>query len=84
MTQNSEPAVSVVLTEAGREKWARVTEESVGKPIAMLVDGELVAAPTVRAPITQGRAIITGRFTPEEAQHIADGLDPNRAETKER
>lgn len=43
---------------------------------AVVVDGELLTAPVVREAITDGRAIITGIATMEEAQAVADALAP--------
>ena len=44
------------------------------KPIGMLVDGELITAPVIRTPIREGRAVINGDFTEEEAKRIAAGI----------
>ena len=42
--------------------------------LAMLLDGQLISAPIVREKIPGGKAVIAGRFSPEEAQRIADGI----------
>ena len=68
------PAVDVILTEAGKEKFAEFTGANIGKRAAILVDGKLVTAPIIRAPILQGRALINGDFTEQEAKRIAEGL----------
>ena len=67
-------SVEVILVDAGRERWAAVTEQNVGRRIGIIVDGTLVSAPIVRAPITKGRAVITGSFTEAEAKRIAAGI----------
>lgn len=66
--------VELTFTEAGKVRFAMLTEENVGKRIGILVDGELVSAPIVRAPITEGKAIIAGDFSEEEAHQIAAGI----------
>lgn len=68
------PGVELHMTESGRVKWARITEENIGRNIGMLLDGKLVCAPLVRAKIDAGVAIINGIFTEEEAKEITAGL----------
>ena len=65
------PAVHVEFTEAGTKKFAELTTVWQGYQIPHLLDGELLVAPVVREPITQGQGIITGSFTLEEARHLA-------------
>lgn len=66
--------VEVVLTEAGKKKFARVTEENLNKHLGILIDGQLILAPVVRAPIKEGKMIITGNLSEEEINRIANGL----------
>jgi preprotein translocase subunit SecD len=68
--------VEIVLTESGKQKFARLTEQNVKKLLGMVVDSELVCAPLINAPIAVGKAIIEGRFSPEEAERIAAGIVP--------
>jgi preprotein translocase subunit SecD len=70
------PAVEVVLTEAGRKKLAKLTEGHKGKPLAVLVDGKVIAAPIVRDRIGGEKALITGEFSKEDATRIARGIQP--------
>jgi preprotein translocase subunit SecD len=65
--------VDVKLTKEGRQKLARVTKAHQGKPLAILVDGKVVAAPVVRDEIT-GDARISGNFSKEEAERIVKGF----------
>ncbi len=68
------PVVELTLTESGKEKFAQVTKENVGKRMGILVNGELVLVPVIQAPILNGKAIIDGKFTEEEAERIATGI----------
>jgi len=68
--------VELVLTEGGRRAFSRATMASIGKPVAILIDGEVVSAPIVRDRIDGGQAVVTGAFTREEAERIARGLFP--------
>jgi preprotein translocase subunit SecD len=68
------PAVEVIFTERGREKFAQVTEDNINKRLGILIDGALVTAPLIKAQVSVGKAIINGLFTGEEARRIADGI----------
>jgi len=72
--ESGRPSIHVELTHAGRQKFARVTSENVGRRLAMLYEGELLSAPTIRAPIIHGKAIITGDFNLAEARRIAETI----------
>jgi preprotein translocase subunit SecD len=69
------PSVIIVFSQEGADRMGRLTGSQVGKPLAILVDGKLVSAPTIRSRITRV-ALISGRFTQEEAERIAGGLRP--------
>ena len=73
VSQNSvsQPYVSLEFTEEGRQLFAQATKENIGKQIAIVLDEEVVSAPVVNAEITDGNAMITGNFTPEEAERTA-------------
>jgi preprotein translocase subunit SecD len=59
-------------TEAAR-RMLRATQGHVGRPVAILLDGQVVAAPTVRDPISES-AILDGHYTSAEAERIAAGI----------
>lgn len=65
--------VAVTFTASGAEKMRQATAEHIGKPVAILLDGEVVAAPTLRSPIGS-EALITGDYTQAEAERIARGM----------
>jgi len=52
------------------------TTTHIGKPVAILIDGDVALAPTVKSPIGAA-AMITGDFTRADAERIADGIAPN-------
>ena len=64
-------AVSLVLNEGGAAKFAKATTAHVGEPIAIVYDGEVISAPVVQQPLTDGKAQITGGFSAEEANTLA-------------
>lgn len=49
---------------------------NVGKNAGIFVDGKLLSAPRINAPIDEGILLIAGFFDREEALKIADGLTP--------
>lgn len=66
-----EYVVNLTMTDEGKEKFAQVTEENVGKPIAIVYDNEILSAPNVNEAITGGQAQINGMASVEEAQNLA-------------
>jgi preprotein translocase subunit SecD len=65
--------VAISLTPQGAAKMAKATQGHIGRPLAILVNGTVVTAPTLRAAIGQD-ALVTGDFTRQEADEIAAGL----------
>jgi hypothetical protein len=49
-----EPVIRITLTDSGKARFAAITRERIGKRLAIVVDGMLLNAPVVRAPITGG------------------------------
>jgi hypothetical protein len=68
--------VELTFTRAGADKLARLTRENIGHPIAILVDGRVLAAPIIRTEIPGGKAVISGRFTATEARRLAEAISP--------
>ncbi len=67
----NEAVVSFRFNAAGTRQFARITAESVGRPMAIVVDGVVLAAPVIREPITGGSGQISGGFTVERANDLA-------------
>jgi SecDF, P1 head subdomain len=65
--------VGVSFTADGARKMRAATQNHIGKPVAILIDDQVVMAPTVRSLIGD-RAEINGNFTRERADQIAKGL----------
>jgi preprotein translocase subunit SecD len=68
------PAVEITLTEGGRKKLAKLTEDHQGKPLAIMVAGKVISAPIVREKIDEDRVLVSGSFTKEEVERIAKGI----------
>ncbi len=74
-TQDRQPGVSISFKDSGKTKFAKLTKDNLGKPIAILLDGYPITMPTVQVAITDGNAQITGKFTTEEAKALAVQLN---------
>ena len=71
--QPSQFWIDVRLKAAGANRMREATRNHLGKPVAILIDGEVVAAPTIKSPIGEA-AVISGDFTQSDAQRIASGM----------
>ena len=69
--QNGMPAVSFRFNPAGGKKFGDYTAQNVGEPFAIVLDGEVISAPTIRSHIPGGAGIITGNFSVEESTRLA-------------
>jgi TonB family protein len=66
-------SVAVTFSDAASSRLTTATRQHIGRPVAILLDDRVVAAPVVRAPIGRS-AVISGPFTEEEANALAAGL----------
>ena len=66
--------VGVLVNQQGSEKIGNATESHVGKPVAILVDGDVIAAPTLMGVVTR-KALIIGDWTKAQADAIAAALN---------
>ncbi|MDW3182156.1 protein translocase subunit SecD [Roseobacter sp.] len=69
--QNGRPAVNFRFNTSGARKFGDYTAENIGSPFAIILDDEVVSAPTIQSHIPGGSGIITGRFTVEESTNLA-------------
>jgi preprotein translocase subunit SecD len=63
--------VSIEFTATGTRIFGEVTEQNVGRHLAIILDGNLYSAPRINERIPGGRAVITGQFTVDEARDLA-------------
>ena len=71
---NGNPHVSMSMNAEGANTWARMTKDNIGKQIAIVLDGMVYSYPTVQNEISGGSSQITGNFTVEEAEDLANVL----------
>ena len=63
--------IEITFSDEGRKKFAEVTREKIGQRLAIVIDGQLYSAPTIRTEIPGGKAEISGNFSKEEANVLA-------------
>lgn len=73
--QSGQPVVSLVFTDEGREKFAKITKRNVGQRVGIYLDGAPLTVPVVKVPITDGRAIISGDMEVKDAKQLAISLN---------
>ena len=78
---SAEPQVSMSMNQEGAQIWARLTKENIGRSIAIVLDGVVYSAPNVNSEITGGQSSISGNFTIEEANDLANVLNSGKMET---
>ena len=73
---NQEIVVSLTFTDEGKQKFADATTKAyaAGETIGIYYDGRFISVPRVQAAITDGRAVITGEDTIEEAESLASNI----------
>jgi preprotein translocase subunit SecD len=69
--QNGRPAVSFRFNASGARDFGDYTAENIGNPFAIVLDEEVISAPTIQSHIPGGSGIITGDFTVEESTQLA-------------
>lgn len=70
-----ESYVSLEFKPEGKELFGRITEQNVGRQLAIVLDGELKSAPRINEAIYGGHAQITGDFSPQEATELSSVLE---------
>src|SRR6266403_562477 len=63
--------VAIEFTSTGTRIFGEITEQNVGRQLAIILDGTLYSAPRINERIPGGRAVITGPFTVDEARDLA-------------
>jgi len=70
LDENSLPAVGFSLNQDGARRFGQLTEQNVGRQLAVILDNRVVSAPVIQSRITD-EGQITGAFTQQEAQDLS-------------
>jgi protein-export membrane protein SecD len=74
-SQTGVAQVSLELDDAGAKLFGEITKRNLGQPVAIFLDGVPISIPVVQSEITDGRAVISGNFTAQEAKMLATRLN---------
>ena len=70
-TKTNETVVTFSLDRVGAKKFGKATSTGVGKRLAIVLDGKIISAPSIREPIVGGSGQISGNFTFQSATDLA-------------
>jgi SecD/SecF fusion protein len=68
------PEIIFTLDSVGTQEFGKLTRENVNKPMGIVLDGELLSDPNIQEPIENGSCRISGTFSDQEAQDLANAL----------
>jgi preprotein translocase subunit SecD len=69
--RNNEPVINFRFDQKGALFFGKFTQNHVGEPFAIVLDGKVISAPVIREPILGGSGQISGNFTVETANNLA-------------
>jgi preprotein translocase subunit SecD len=69
--EQGRPVVAFKFNTLGARKFAKITQDNVGKPFAIVLDNKVITAPRINEPILSGSGIISGNFSVESANDLA-------------
>ncbi|MDC0189425.1 protein translocase subunit SecDF [Flavobacteriales bacterium] len=72
--QFGNPQITMRMNRSGAREWQRVTRENIGQSVAVVLDDYVYSFPVVNAEISGGSSVISGNFTLDEAQDLANIL----------
>lgn len=74
-SNTGKPQVQLLFTTEGAKKFAEITKRNIGKPLAIVLDNQLIENPTVNQAILTGDAVISGGFTIQTANQLSTQLN---------
>jgi len=74
------PWIRITFTNVGAKRFAKVTHQNIGRRLAIIIDGQLYSAPTIKSEIRGGSVEVTGNFSEQEANVLAAKI--NQSVTK--
>ena len=72
--QSGHPEVSMSMNPSGAKKWQRMTAANIGRQVGIVLDDYVYSDPVVQGEIAGGNTSISGNFSIEEAQDLANVL----------
>ena len=68
----TKPEVSITFNDEGAKLFEDLTAKNIGKPVAIVLDNNVISSPVVQEKISGGKAQITGSFTIDEARTLVE------------
>ncbi|MGI3185206.1 SecDF P1 head subdomain-containing protein [Nioella aestuarii] len=65
------PQVELILDDQAATLFGQITTTHLGQEMDLIVCSRILVSPVIREPITGGRIMISGNFTPDETDQIA-------------
>lgn len=72
---SGQPTVNLTFNGEGRDLFAKITREHKGEVLAIFLDNQVISSPVIRDEITDGKAVISGGFTADEAKNLVRDLN---------
>lgn len=69
------PVIGLEFNNEGSDLFAEITKDHKGEILAIILDGNILSAPVINDEIKDGKAQITGSFTPEQAKELVRNLN---------
>ena len=74
-SQMGQPVVVLNFDDTGKEIFCNITENNIGKQMAIFIGGQIITAPVIQSKICDGSAQIDGQFTPDSARELTTSLN---------
>lgn len=71
----TQPVVVLHFNDEGTRLFGELTRDNVGRIFGIFLDGVAISTPVIREPIPDGTAVISGRFSAEEAKALSRNLN---------
>ncbi|MBM3272127.1 protein translocase subunit SecD [Candidatus Kaiserbacteria bacterium] len=71
----TQPVVVLHFNDEGKRLFGNLTRDNVGRIFGIFLDGVAISTPVIREPIPDGTAVISGRFSAEEAKALSRNLN---------
>ncbi len=72
--QFGNPQINMRMNRTGARLWQKITRENIGNSVAVVLDDHVYSFPVVNSEISGGSSVISGNFTLDEAQDLANIL----------
>jgi len=71
----NQPMIGTTFNSEGTKLLANITSQNIGNYLAIVLDGSIQSVPVIQSEIPNGQAVLTGQFTIQQAQKLAENLN---------